>query len=242
MVTKEAAWTAYPERLLAERLGGLASLDLAEIAVRVRHGVAYIQGFIPNVRQKRLVGEIAAQVEGIHRVVNMLGIAPMAVVDDETLKKHLMVALARNPNVKEARIIVAVVEGNVRLSGSVMTATEKCIVEEEVWATSGVRCVINEVQVATVRSIGDLEVVEEVLQGFSQCLGLDPTKVEVSFRHGIIHLSGVVSSVRLKSGAEDLARWTPSVADVVNELEVATIRSPLDTSRTGNREHSATSA
>ena len=64
MVTKEAAWTADPERLLAERLGGLGPLDIAEIAVRVRHWVAYIQG-IPNVRQKRFVGEIAAQVEGI---------------------------------------------------------------------------------------------------------------------------------------------------------------------------------
>ncbi len=242
MVTKEAAWTADPDRLLAERLGEFGSLDLAKMAVRVRHGVAYIQGFIPNVRQKRLVGEIAAQVEGIHRVVNILGIAPMAVVDDENLKKHLIQALTRNPNVDEARIIVAVVEGNVRLSGSVRTATEKCIVEEEVWATSGVRCLINEVQVPAIRSKGDLEVVEEVLQGLSQCLGLDPTKVEVSFRHGIIHLSGVVSSERLKSGAEDLARWTPSVADVVNDLEVATIRAPLDTSRTGNREHAAASA
>lgn len=56
----------------------------------------------------------------------------MAVVDDENLKTHLIQALARNPYVDEARIIVAVVEGNVRLSGSVRTATEKCTVEEEV--------------------------------------------------------------------------------------------------------------
>ncbi len=242
MINEDAWKKADPERLLAERLRGLGSLDLAEIAVRVRHGVAYIQGFIPNVRQKRLVGEIAAQVEGIRLVVNILGIAPMGVVDDDDLKKHLTHSLARNPYLDEASIIVDVVEGNVRLSGSVRTATERCIVEEEAWATSGVRCVMNEVQVPTVSFEGDLDVAEEILKGLSQCLGLQSSKVEVSFREGIVYLKGAVSSQRLKSGAEDLARWTPSVADVVNDLEVATIPAPLNTSGVGSGGHAAATA
>ena len=69
MINEDAWKKADPERLLAERLRGLGSLDLAEIAVRVRHGVAYIQGFIPNVKQKRPVEEIAAQVRRADQVV-----------------------------------------------------------------------------------------------------------------------------------------------------------------------------
>ena len=50
---------------------------------------------------------------------------------------------------------------------------------------------------------------------------IDPSKVQVGFRDGVARLRGEVPSEYLRSAAEELARWTPSVIETVNELRVA---------------------
>ena len=65
-----------PERELRERLGRRKLLECVELSVRVRDDVAYLEGSVSNVAQKRTIGEVAATVHGIREVVNMLRVAP----------------------------------------------------------------------------------------------------------------------------------------------------------------------
>lgn len=60
------------ERLLWERLGKHGLLQTAGVTVRVRDCVAYIKGSVPNCSKKRLVVDIAREVEGVSDVVNTL--------------------------------------------------------------------------------------------------------------------------------------------------------------------------
>jgi len=208
------------ERAVLDRLREHGLLDIAELKVRARHGVAYIEGTVPNLKQKKLAGEVAKQVEGIHDIVNMLRVASLSVVDDSSLKKHIARALARAPGIDESRVSVEVLNSVVHLGGFVSAAAEKRQAEDEAWAAPGVRDIINRIEVLSSRSKSELEVAGEIRAGLSSCLGLDLSKVSVELRDGVAHLQGVVPSAYLKSAAEELARWTPQVIDVVNELTV----------------------
>ncbi|RLC94517.1 MAG: hypothetical protein DRI39_02640 [Chloroflexi bacterium] len=195
-------------------------LDVANLEVRVRHHIAYLEGSVPNLRQKRLAGETAAQVEGIRGVVNRLRIAPSPLVDDESLKRRVIRALARNPKLEAGKVSADVINGVVHLGGFVSTAAEKRLAEEEVWAAPGVRHVINRIDVLSQEIKSELQIAGQILQGLSQCLGLDLSKVTVEVVDGTAHLKGVVPNDYLRSAAEELTRWTPSIGEVVNELQV----------------------
>jgi len=212
--------TRNPETELLNRLEEHGLLEIAELDVRVRGEVAFIEGAVPNLKQKRLAGEVASQIEGIRDVVNMLRIIPLPVIDDESLKKHLRRVLVRNPNIDDAKISAEVINGVVSLSGSVSTVTEKRLAEQEVWATAGVRDIVNKTEVFPVTPKSEMQVIGEILQSFSECLGLDLSKVSVEIKEGIAHLRGVVPTDYLKDAAEELATWTPWVTGVVNDLKV----------------------
>jgi len=205
---------------ISRRLEDHELLDIAELEVRVRGGVAFIEGTVPNLKQKKLGGEIVAQVEGIRDVVNMLRITPLPVVDDENLKKHIRRALARNHKIDASRISVEVVDGVVYLGGFVNTAAQKRLAVQEVWSAAGVRDIINKIEVLSATPKSEIQVMGEILQGFSECLGLDLSKLSVEMRDGVLHLGGVVPTAYMKDAAEELATWTPSVTSVINELKV----------------------
>ena len=208
------------ESELSKRLREHYLLEIAELGVQVRGGVAFIKGTVPNLKQKKLAGEVASQLKGIRDVVNMLRITPLPIIDDESLEKRIRRALARNSNVDESKISVEVVNGIVYLDGFVNTAAEKRLMEQEVWATAGVKDIINKTEVFPVTPKSEMQVIGEILQSFSECLGLDLSKVSVEIKEGIAHLRGVVPTDYLKDAAEELAIWTPWITGVVNDLKV----------------------
>ena len=220
MVAEPKIVDPRPEQLLQERLGKNDQLGIADLGIRINHGVAYIEGFVPSLRQKRLVSKLANRVEGLLDVVNMLRIVSLPVIDDDSLRKHITRALVVNPRIDQSRIFVEVVNGVMHLGGLAVTAAEKRLAEDEAWAAPGVRDVKNDIVVLSAAPKSETEIKNEILQCFSQCLGLDMSKVSVELRNGVAYLRGVVDSEYLKSAAEELVRWTPQIVDVANELRV----------------------
>ena len=211
---------AEAEQFLVHRLKEHGLLEIAELEVRVRQGVAYIEGAVPNLKQKRLAGEIARQIAGIRDIVNRLRILPLPVVDDESLKKHLSQTLAQNPRTRRCRLSIEVINGVVYLAGSVATATEKRLAEHEAWATPGVRDIKNKIEVVSAAPRSEMEIASEIRESFSHCLGIDLNQIVVEVKEGRVYLRGTVPTDYLKEAAEELATWTPSVTGVVNELTV----------------------
>lgn len=209
------------EQTIYDRFNEHGLLEVSDLEIRVRQGIAYIKGFTANLKQKRLAEEIASQVEGIREVVNMLRVTPLPVMDDESLKKHIRQTLSRNPGVEDAKISVEVLGGHVYLDGFVKTASEKRLAENEIWAVPGIRNIINKIKVLSAPFESEAQCAGEILQSFSECLGLDLSQISVDFQDGVAHLRGAVPTDYLKEAAEELASWTPSVTRVVNELKVA---------------------
>lgn len=214
------------ERTIMNNLGEYGLLAISEIEVRVRDEVAYVEGCVSNLTQKKLVEEIIVEIEGIHQVVNMLKITPMAVVDDESLLELIRSALEANPQINDATISIEASNGCAYLQGFVRTAAEKCRVELEIWATCGVRSVTNDIHVLSESPLTDAEIAYDILQGFCDCLDIGLSAVDVEYRDGVVHLKGTVPNSLIKAAAEDLAFWNPSVVAVVNDIEVATKLGP----------------
>lgn len=208
------------ERAVTSSLDEHGLLEIDELDVHVRRGVVYLDGFVPNLKQKRLAGEVASQVGGVRDVVNLLRVAPLPVVSDDTLRQHVRRALARDPRIDTSKITVEVANGIVYLGGFAGTATEKRLAEHEAWAAPGVRDIINRIEVLSAAPKPKLEVVAEIKRSFSECLGLDTSKIGIEIHEGVAHLRGTVPTEYLKEAAEELATWTPSVCGVANELAV----------------------
>jgi len=219
-MTPEYQTVRNPEVDILDSLEENGLLEITELDVRVRGEVAFIEGAVPNLKQKWLAGEVAARVKGIRDVVNMLRITPLLVIDDESLKKHIRRVLTRNSKIDMSNISVEVANSVVHLNGSVGTVAEKRLTEQEVWAIAGVRDIINKIEVLSAIPKSEMQVIGDILQSLSECLGIDLSKISVEIKEGVAYLRGVVPTDYLKNAAEELATWTPWVNGVVNNLEV----------------------
>ena len=206
-----------PREVLLERLarGGLAAER--ELTVDVRGGVAHVGGSVTSVGRKRLAHRIASGMKGVRHVVNTLRVAPVAVVDDDSIREHLLAALAENPAVDEMTIYVEVASCVVHLRGVAATGSARCGAEDEAWATPGVRRVINAIQVGSVVPPGEAALASEIAQAIEERLGSKAARIGVEVRAGIVRLTGSVPSEQVRAAAERLA-WTPLVTDIANDL------------------------
>ena len=209
-----------PRDALLERLarGGLAAER--ELTVDVRGDVAHVGGSVTSVRRKRLAHRIASETEGVRHVVNTLRVAPVAVVDDGSIREHLLAALAGNPAVDETTIYLEVASCVVHLRGVAATESARCRAEDDAWATPGVRRVINAIQVASVTPPGEAALASEIAQSIEERLGSGAADVAVEVRAGVVRLTGSVPNEHVRAAAERLA-WTPLVTNVANDLTAA---------------------
>ena len=206
-----------PREALLERLAGGGLAAERELTVDVRGNVAHVGGSVSSVERKRLAHRIATEMDGIRQVVNTIRVAPVAVVDDNSIREHLLAALAENPGVDETTIYVEVVSCVVQLRGVAATASARCYAEDEAWATPGVRRVINAILVSSVVPPGEAALASEITQAIQERLGSKAARIGVEVRAGIVQLTGSVPSEQVRAAAERLA-WTPLVADVTNDL------------------------
>lgn len=216
-MNERASSHGRPREVLLERLarGGLAAER--ELMVDVRGGVAHVGGSVTSVGHKRLAHRIASEMEGVRHVVNTLRVAPVAVMDDGSIREHLLAALAENPAVDEMTIYVDVASCVVHLRGVAATESARCSAEDEAWATPGVRRVINGIHVGSIVPPGEAALVSEITQAIGDRLGSKAARISVEVRAGIVRLTGSVPSEHVRAAAERLA-WTPLVTDVANDL------------------------
>lgn len=220
MLLKTQKFDIDPEQLLLERLQEHGLLTIVGLSVRVREGIAYISGYVPNVKQKKLVTEIARQIQGIYKVINMLRITPLAILDDPLLEESVRQALSKNGKLTGSRITVRVTNGHVYLSGFVTTAAEKSLAEREVWGVPGIKDITSDIQILSEMPKSETEVAEEILLGLRECLGLDIAAIKIDFQDGIVRMHGTVPTEYARETAEEIAMWTPQVRAVINELRI----------------------
>lgn len=119
--------------------------NIHETALQVvtRASVATLLGTVDNLEEKRLAGLIAWWVPGVERVENMIAVSPHQEGTEGDLVDSIRQAFYKDVLINADTIGVAVKGDIVTLVGSVATAQERQIAEQDAYAIWGVREVIN---------------------------------------------------------------------------------------------------
>ena len=147
--TEDAGTTAAVKSALALNKQ-LASLDIHVSStnnVASKDNNVTLTGQVPTEDDKRIAEEIARSTKGVANVVNNLQAGAMAqaattdkqYVPDLEIKAAVLQSILNNPSLKSQQIKVDVSNGEVRLTGSVRSATQKADAETAARAIANVR-------------------------------------------------------------------------------------------------------
>ena len=195
-------------------------VDSGNLNVLVSGRVVHIDGEVGSYQQKKAINRLVAASPGVRRVVNRLRVVPAAPVGDSALAQRVEQALRAEAALGGQAISVSARGGHVELKGTLDTATARLDAEYAAWHVPGVRQVTNKLHVGTGRIIEERELGRRLEDALHWCLEVEPWRISIEVDKGVAYLSGRVPSREYAREAEDLVRWHPEIADVVNRLTV----------------------
>lgn len=151
------------DRLRVKPVGKMEDLEIAEhlqdlfdqeyeleglpIEVRAGDGIVYLDGEVHSLAHKRLAEVFAWWVPGIADVKNNLMVVPPEKDSDDEIKDTVKLVFERDKLVKDGNIVVKVKDSVVTLKGLVKSSAAVDAAEDDVWFVSGVRDVVNKLEV-----------------------------------------------------------------------------------------------
>lgn len=141
--------TAITSKIRA-KLANDATLHLFRINVDTRQGIVTLSGTLLTEDRKRRAAELAATVDGVQQVENLLQVGQTRRVDrfeDAVIASKIMARLIQNPLTHTLAIDVESQKGKVILTGRVQTQKEKNEAERIARNTSGVVSVENQLEI-----------------------------------------------------------------------------------------------
>ncbi|MDH3770238.1 MAG: BON domain-containing protein, partial [Nitrospirota bacterium] len=144
---------AFGEFALRERTGSGCSVIRMPVQVRgeieidVQDGVVTLNGRVPGLDDKRLVGVLAWWVPGSRDVINGIAVDPPEEDSDDAIAEATRLALEKDPFVNAGQIRVGVRRAVVTLIGSVTNEYERDMAEFDAWYVFGVDHAINDIGV-----------------------------------------------------------------------------------------------
>ncbi|MGD1149538.1 MAG: BON domain-containing protein [Thermoanaerobaculaceae bacterium] len=146
---------------------------------------------------------------------------------DSGITSVIQASLEANDKVKAREVDVETREGTVYLTGVVDTEEARHEAARVAWRTEGVQGVVNDLTVGerTVGSwIDDVMISSKVKSKLIANSDIKAGDIDVGSSQGVVTLIGRVSSEKIKSEAESIARGTRGVKDVHNELLVGNMK------------------
>ncbi|MFP4013855.1 MAG: BON domain-containing protein [Chitinispirillaceae bacterium] len=149
----------------------------------------------------------------------------------EELKKRILDHLFWDDRVDVSRVDVEVIEGRVRLSGSVPSFVASRVAEQDVWNVREVREVSNELTVAGPehhKPPSDSQLKKRVSDALRWSPSVDASDLLVNVREGVVTVGGTVTSYSQKLHVDDVVSEILGVARAINVVSVVPSRAILD--------------
>ncbi|MFP4679239.1 MAG: BON domain-containing protein [Chitinispirillaceae bacterium] len=149
----------------------------------------------------------------------------------EELKKRILDHLLWDGRVDVSRVDVEVVEGRVRLSGSVPSFSVLRVAERDVWSVRGVQEVRNELTVAGpehAKPPSDSQLKKRVGDALKWSPAVDASDLLVDVKEGVVTVGGSVPSYSQKLKVDDIVSEIHGVARLINVVSVVPSKAILD--------------
>lgn len=232
----ELALEPRPDHQIRENVENNLALDPAadvlDVRVTVKDSVVTLRGEVQSWQEKQLAEYLAKGVDGVRGVVNELGIEYKVRRPDPEIREDVRARLRWDALVRDGLLDVRVENGTVKLSGFVGSLAEKLRAYGDAWV-AGVQAVDDSgVDVRWWAKDEDLTKSElpakneaELRDAIEDAMLYDPrvdtSGIDVEVSERVATLKGKVNDARARAAAEELARNTVGVMQVVNGLEVA---------------------
>ncbi|MEZ4282317.1 MAG: BON domain-containing protein [Myxococcota bacterium] len=222
---------------------------LAQSSVRVKSvdgGVVLLSGKASSLTAHQRALTLARRAEGVHRVASEIrspdeladeeirndGKAPadlQATATDAWITTKAKVQLMSTTGIPAMSVNVDTVDGVVTLFGTVPTALEKQRAEAAIRELEGVTRVENELQVVPNVAAGkvarsDDELTKAVRQRLDERTSLSDSALEIETANGVVRLTGSVDESGDRLTALTVARNTPGVKSVVDDIQSGAAR------------------
>ena len=203
-----------------KELGFDPMVDAAHITVRNIGGDVTLTGTVPSYPQYLAAAAAARRVAGVTGVHNHLEVAlpDGDFRDDAKLTTAANNALAGNITVPDT-VEAAAADGNVYLTGTVAYGTERAAAEAAVTGLTGVRNVIDDIEISYAIDPVDVDLhVQQALE--RSALVPDGSDVAAQTKDGIITLTGHVRTWAEHDAVVSAALMAQGVIDVRDELQI----------------------
>jgi hyperosmotically inducible periplasmic protein len=229
----EEASEIYDDSVITQRVKEAFAADPVvnklDITVETREGVVQLSGFADIPEQINRAGEIAAGIEGVKSVMNILIPSQESFgefIDDSVIIGKIMTAFVVDPTVSALNIKVNSLNGIVQLSGFTDSAEEARKAEEIAAGTKGVKVVRNNIIVKPEEdeSVGEYIDDSVITVKIKSTFALDPATrildIRVMTFKGMVQLSGFVDTPAESQKAEEIASGVKGVKSVRNDIIV----------------------
>lgn len=205
--------------LIQEKLYADDRVDLHQISVTVKGGIAYLQGDAGSIAQEKTAEEISARVQGVKDVVSYIKVGRGDFdVDDATLTNRVETALSRSPHVSVRDVDTKTINGRVILSGTVDTAEQIEAVNRIVSQVPGVRKIENDLDSRHETENEEYSLTNAIRNELGSN-GLGGVKCFVV--EGTAFLNGAVGTPDQKHRAEEIVSKFGGVDAIMNDIQIS---------------------
>jgi osmotically-inducible protein OsmY len=207
--------TDWAEKVLRQ-VPGIRS---SEARITTRSGIVTLSGVVKTLAAKKFADRESKKIRGVLGVINELIVSPVSSPDDQ-ITQNVLRKVRSSADLNPAAITVRTMEGEVFLTGTVDSWTER--EEGELLATEvrGVKSVINELKVQYEKKRPDGDIRQDVISTLDRDVYLSGLPISVTVVHGEVILRGSVTSPYEKDRAWGDAVSVDNVSSVENQLHV----------------------
>lgn len=205
--------------MIQEKLYNDDRIDLHEISVTVKGGIAYLQGDAGTVAQEETAKEIAARVQGVKDVISYIKLGRGDFdIDDATLTNAVETALSRSTFVSVRDVNTSSDNGKVTLTGVVDTTEQIEAANRVVSQVPGVKKIVNRLGTRHGSDNIDYNLTNAIRNELGSH-GLGGVKCFVV--EGTAYLDGAVGTPDQKHKAEEIVSNFYGIQGISNDIQIS---------------------